>query len=86
LHLSCILQDIFYRPLARSPASAKGNAAIEALSLKEGVRAMRRGLSLFGLLFALLMLLLPSALQAQVGGTISGYVQDQGGGAIRAPR
>ena len=43
---------------------------------------MRRGLSLFGVLFALLVLLQPSALEAQVGGTISGYVQDQGGGAM----
>ena len=53
-----------------------------ALFTKEGVRAMRRGLSLFGVLFALLVLLQPSALEAQVGGTISGYVQDQGGGAM----
>ena len=43
---------------------------------------MQRGLSLFGVLFALLLLLQPSTLEAQVGGTISGYVQDQGGGAM----
>ena len=43
---------------------------------------MRRGLSSLGVLFALLVLLRPSVLEAQVGGTISGYVQDQGGGAM----
>jgi hypothetical protein len=40
---------------------------------------MRKALSVG---WALLLLFQPAALTAQVGGTISGYVQDQGGGAM----
>jgi hypothetical protein len=36
----------------------------------------------FALLFALVVLFSPSSLHAQVAGTISGYVQDQGGGMV----
>jgi hypothetical protein len=36
----------------------------------------------YGVVFALLVLAGPSPLHAQVAGTISGYVQDQGGGAM----
>jgi hypothetical protein len=43
---------------------------------------MRRGLSRCGVLFMLLVCWRPGVIQAQVGGTLSGYVQDQGGGAI----
>jgi hypothetical protein len=42
---------------------------------------MRHGRS-SGLLFVLVVLLGPTALHAQVAGTISGYVQDQGGGMV----
>ena len=43
---------------------------------------MRRGLSRCGVLFMLLVCWRPDASEAQVGGTLSGYVQDQAGGAI----
>src|SRR5215217_7273391 len=43
---------------------------------------MRRGLTRSAVLFALLVCWRPGAVQAQVGGTLSGYVQDQAGGAI----
>jgi Carboxypeptidase regulatory-like domain/TonB-dependent Receptor Plug Domain len=38
--------------------------------------------SSFGLLFAFIVLFSPFSLHAQVAGTISGYVQDQGGGMV----
>ena len=43
---------------------------------------MRRGLTRSAVLFALLVCWRSGAVQAQVGGTLSGYVQDQGGGAV----
>src|SRR5918995_1744892 len=43
---------------------------------------MRRGLACFAVFFSLLVCGLPASLEAQVGGTLSGYVQDQGGGAM----
>jgi hypothetical protein len=43
---------------------------------------MRRGLTRCAVLFALLVCWRSGAVQAQVGGTLSGYVQDQGGGAV----
>jgi hypothetical protein len=38
--------------------------------------------SSFGLPFALIVLLCPFPLHAQTAGTITGYVQDQGGGMV----
>ena len=43
---------------------------------------MRRGLTRSAVWFALLVCWRSGAVQAQVGGTLSGYVQDQGGGAV----
>ena len=43
---------------------------------------MRRGLSRCAVLFTLLVCWRPDGSEAQVGGTLSGYVQDQAGGAI----